>query len=79
MEAIMARMLIDPPSGWNYGFPKVIPSNTANHRLWLIENGYPEKLIDEFGDHFYCRYWMEPDEGETATLEVNHERTNKTT
>jgi hypothetical protein len=56
-------MFIDPPSGWKYGFPKALPDGVLDHRKWMIENGYPEKLIDELGDYFYCRYWMEPDEG----------------
>jgi hypothetical protein len=31
----------------------------TDHQAWLIENGYPSSLIDEFGEHFYCRYWYE--------------------
>ena len=49
--------MIDPPSGWKYGFPKPIPSNVENVLKWLVENGYPQKEIDSCGQHFYCRYW----------------------
>lgn len=38
------ELLVDPPSGWRYGFPKVW--NRKLHpdmAAWLIENGYPEK------------------------------------
>ncbi len=49
--------MIDPPSGWKYGFPKPIPDEIKDVRPWLIENGYPQSLIDELGEHFYCRYW----------------------
>ena len=52
--------MIDPPSGWQYGFPKVLPDGVTNVKKWLIEQGYPKKLIDELGDSFYCRYWGEP-------------------
>lgn len=50
--------LIDPPSGWKYGFPKFLPNNWKENdfdlRNWLIENGYPEKEVDSGMDH--CRY-----------------------
>lgn len=57
----MAKVLmIDPPSGWKYGFPKPIPKETLGHEntlKWLVEQGYPQEEIDKFGDKFYCRYW----------------------
>ena len=49
--------MIDPPSGWRYGFPKAIPADITNIQKWLVENGYPQKEIDTCGDYFYCRYW----------------------
>jgi hypothetical protein len=52
--------MIDPPSGWQYGFPKPIPEDRRQDvNAWLVEQGYPQKLIDAFGEHFYCRYWEE--------------------
>ena len=56
--------MIDPPSGWMYGFPKAMPKKFdtfEEQRAWLVSEGYPQKLIDEYGDHFYCRYWEEDD------------------
>lgn len=54
---------IDPPSGWKYGFPKVLPEEAKGRVLdWLVENGYPKKVIDSYGDHFYSRYWSEEKE-----------------
>jgi hypothetical protein len=51
-------LMIDPPSGWKYGFPKVMPDpRPEDTHAWLIANGYPEKEILSCGDHFYCRYW----------------------
>jgi len=55
----MKVMMIDPPSGWKYGFPKSIPNGIENIKKWLVENGYPQHEIDACGDHFYCRYWEE--------------------
>lgn len=50
----MTKYLIDPPSGWKYGFPKELPENVTDLRQWLIDNGYPEDQVD-FGMK-YCRY-----------------------
>lgn len=50
----MIRM-IDPPSGWRYGFPKQLPENVKDLRQWLIDEGYPEKDVDFAMKH--CRYW----------------------
>ena len=50
--------LIDPPSGWLYGFPKPIPKEERSRTLaWLVENGYPQKEIDLYGNFFFCRYF----------------------
>ena len=54
----MAKIrMIDPPSGWKYGFPKPIPVDIKDTLKWLVENGYPQEEIDQYGDHFYCRSW----------------------
>lgn len=49
--------MIDPPSGWKYGFPKELPQDVKDTKKWLVENGYPQHEIDSCGDYFYCRYW----------------------
>lgn len=50
--------MIDPPSGWKYGFPKPIPDYRINDQLvWLVEEGYPQKEIDNLGEYFFCRTW----------------------
>ena len=56
---------IDPPSGWQYGFPKIIPDDVEDSEAWLVEQGYPQELITRYGNHFYCRYWTEEIEDET--------------
>jgi len=56
------HLMIDPPSGWRYGFPKIIPPEHQSRTLeWLVEQGYPQKLIDQLGDNFCCHYWNEPE------------------
>lgn len=59
------NLFIDPPEGWRYGFPKIIPAEHQSRTLeWLVEQGYPAKLIADHGLHFYCRYWNgEEDDG----------------
>jgi hypothetical protein len=43
--------ICDPPSGWQYGFPKQMPDDfrdpDADFDLtrWLIDEGYPEKDV----------------------------------
>ena len=50
--------MIDPPSGWKYGFPKPIPDDRISDQLvWLVEEGYPQKEIDNLGEYFFCRTW----------------------
>lgn len=54
----MKVTMIDPPSGWRYGFPKPLPEEVKDDVLsWLIGEGYPQSEIDRCGEHFYCRYW----------------------
>ena len=56
--------MCDPPSGWKYGFPKVIPENVLDDGYkfipWLIEEGYPEGMVDLALAH--SQYWEEPEE-----------------
>lgn len=54
--------IIDPPSGWKYGFPKPIPNDVKDVEKWLVENGYPQQEIDRLGEYFYCRYWERDEE-----------------
>jgi len=74
----MKRKMIDPPSGWKYGFPKEIPEHVDNTVQWLIDNGYPEAEIKRLGDSFYVRGWWEDKyEYETCSLEQAEEFAKK--
>lgn len=63
MEQNNRLVLVDPPSGWAYGFPKpftfVASGNKETYEdelhSWFIENGYPAALIAN-GNLKYCRY-----------------------
>ena len=51
-------LMIDPPSGWKYGFPKPLPDPKPENTIaWLVEQGYPKEEIDSYGQYFYSRYW----------------------
>jgi hypothetical protein len=55
-------MIIDPPGGWKYGFPRPIPVEELKRvREWLVENGYPQKEMDSYGEYFYYRTWSVPE------------------
>lgn len=46
-------MMIDPPSGWRYGFPKQVPDNlremdSSALGKWLVDNGYPQSEVDRY-------------------------------
>lgn len=54
---MVTKRMIDPPRGWEYGFPKEAPPDGTDTLKWLVEQGYPQKLIDELGRSFYCSYF----------------------
>jgi len=50
---LSTRTMIDPPSGWRFGFPKEIPKKVIEEEgviNWLVDNGYPQSEIDIFKD-----------------------------
>ena len=50
------HLMIDPPSGWQYGFPKPIPREHLHRATeWMIENGYPRHLTEQ--QYVPVRYW----------------------
>lgn len=59
-------MMIDPDSGWKYGFPKPLPSDHMDWGEkqmdeWLVSEGYPRTLLKYWKDsklgYVPCRYW----------------------
>lgn len=53
-------LVVDPPEGWLYGFPKPYPGGAMTSYKekvkWFLSQGYPQELIDD-GMLQYCRYW----------------------
>ena len=62
-----SKMFCDPPMGWQYGFPKPVPvPEPEDFYGWLVSEGYPQRLIDELGKNFWCRFFegvVEDDSG----------------
>lgn len=59
--------MIDPPDGWRFGFPKVIPDDVEDVEMWLIFNGYPNTEVIKWAkqfSHVPCRYFYVEDEDE---------------
>jgi hypothetical protein len=56
-------LLIDPPSGWKFGFPKPY-DNPENKPIeeWLVNNGYPASEFNKEGKCYYCRFLGEREE-----------------
>lgn len=60
----MKYTLIDPPSGWLYGFPKRVPDEYLKSqtlmKMWFMSQGYPSKDIELALKH--SRYWTVEEE-----------------
>jgi len=54
-------LMVDPPSGWKYGFPKAKPDDATDTIAWLLSEGYPQSEIDKMGNTFFIRTWEEMD------------------
>lgn len=50
-------LLIDPPSGWRYGFPKPYDNpEKLSVEDWLVKNGYPARELDKDGKAHWVRF-----------------------
>lgn len=59
MEA--TRLMVDPPSGWMYGFPMVWDKELEpDLKTFLRAKGYPEKDLDFAMNHI--RMWLPKEE-----------------
>ena len=60
-------LVVDPPEGWRYGFPKAVPKgymkmSWEEKKDWYVEQGYPLEKIEELGNFFYVSMWHKGDE-----------------
>jgi hypothetical protein len=68
------KIIIDTPQGWLYGFPKEIPNERIKDvTKWLVEEGYPKKLIESLGNAFHYRMWEMPETSMGKTKLINNE------
>ena len=53
-----ARLWVDPPEGWKYGFPAIYDPDTDGQMSdWIISKGYPIQIIKEYGEQWMVRCW----------------------
>ena len=53
----MKIQLIDPPSGWKYGFPKMyIPFEGESMIDYCVRKGYPRSEANALDDSFNCQF-----------------------
>ena len=52
-------VMVDPPSGHLWGFPKLYDPSTEEGTMydWLVREGYPQSEIDKYDAQFYCSFW----------------------
>lgn len=49
------NMMVDPPTGWKYGFPKLYnEEKDGDFRQFLLNSGYPEKDVDFAMQYIRC-------------------------
>ena len=59
----MNEIWVDVPSGWKYGFPKIYDKEqNPDMRKWLVDNGYPQSILDEFPQGLTYRMWEASDD-----------------
>lgn len=51
---LVVMLIVDPPSGWMYGFPQPLDSSVP-YKEQLRRNKYPEEDIEFAVEH--SRYW----------------------
>lgn len=57
-------LMVDPPSGHRYGFPKLYDQSKEDGTMhdWLVREGYPQSEIDKYGNYFFCRFWYQEED-----------------
>ena len=68
-------LVVDPPEGWRYGFPKSYgtfedKAHPQSYQLpdnqWFLDQGYPQSLIDQ-GMLKHCRWWLHEEKDDERT------------
>lgn len=49
--------VIDPSEGWKYGFPKACTEDCFDIEKWLVDNGYPQRELDNLKGISHIRFW----------------------
>lgn len=56
----MKKVMVDPPNGYLYGFPKAVPDKYVEEGIIVDHEGYLEWLAGEYPKEVvYLRTWVE--------------------
>lgn len=58
-------VMVDPPGGHRYGFPKLYDPSKEEGTMfdWLVREEYPQSEIDRYGkQNLYCTFWYPEEE-----------------
>lgn len=52
-------LVVDPPEGWRYGFPKIVPEwlKPEDMDAWIVQQGYPRSVRDNGHHELIFRLW----------------------
>ena len=71
MDKRVNKLVVDPPMGSRFGFPRVFDKREdETDEEWFLRRGYPKELIEQ-GMLKHCRWWdWKPDKKEEESLEA---------
>lgn len=57
------RVYVDPPSGWQYGFPRAVPDEFVEDGVIVDKEGYNGWLNSQYPKECaYLRVWVQEEE-----------------
>lgn len=54
-------LVVDPPEGWRFGFPKIVPEwlKPEDMDAWIVQQGYPRSMRDSGCRELIYRLWYQ--------------------
>lgn len=52
-------LVVDPPEGWRFGFPKIVPEwlKPEDMDAWIVQQGYPRVIRDTGCSELIYKLW----------------------
>lgn len=66
----MKRLIVDPPSGYLYGFPRAVPAEFLDKDLKIVDRqGFNSWLNYLYPENYYTmRFWIEEDNEDDVSV-----------